>query len=24
LPQPLYWQSIAFGSPPLAIRAGML
>jgi predicted ferric reductase len=24
LPQPLYWESIAFGSPPLAIRAGML
>ncbi|KAL3426583.1 ferric reductase transmembrane component 7 [Phlyctema vagabunda] len=24
LPQPLYWQSIAFGSPPLAIRAGMI
>ena len=24
LPQPLYWQSIAYGSPPLAIRAGML
>lgn len=24
LPQPLYWQSIQFGSPPLAIRAGML
>ncbi|KAL5353666.1 hypothetical protein ACLOAV_001705 [Pseudogymnoascus australis] len=24
LPQPLYWQSMAFGSPPLAIRAGML
>lgn len=24
LPQPLYWQSIAFGSPPVAIRAGML
>lgn len=24
LPQPLYWQSISFGSPPLAIRAGML
>ena len=24
VPQPLYWQSIAFGSPPLAIRAGML
>lgn len=24
LPQPLYWQSIRFGSPPLAIRAGEL
>jgi predicted ferric reductase len=24
LPQPLYWQSIQFGSPPLAIRAGMI
>lgn len=24
LPQPLFWQSIAFGSPPLAIRAGMI
>jgi hypothetical protein len=24
IPQPLYWTSIAFGSPPLAIRAGML
>lgn len=24
LQQPLYWQSIRFGSPPLAIRAGML
>lgn len=24
VPQPLYWQSIAFGSPPLAIRAGMI
>ncbi|KAI9734413.1 MAG: hypothetical protein M1818_006801 [Claussenomyces sp. TS43310] len=24
LPQPLYWQSIRFGSPPLAIRAGMI
>src|SRR5450432_3310256 len=24
LPQPLYWQSIEYGSPPLAIRAGML
>lgn len=24
LPQPLYWQSMGFGSPPLAIRAGML
>jgi hypothetical protein len=23
-PQPLYWQSIQFGSPPLAIRAGMI
>ncbi|KAI4728029.1 putative FRE ferric reductase-like transmembrane component [Aureobasidium sp. EXF-10728] len=24
IPQPLYWQSIQFGSPPLAIRAGMI
>lgn len=24
VPQPLYWQSIQFGSPPLAIRSGML
>ncbi|SLM33321.1 metalloreductase transmembrane component [Lasallia pustulata] len=24
IPQPLYYQSIRFGSPPLAIRAGML
>jgi hypothetical protein len=24
VPQPLYWSSIAFGSPPVAIRAGML
>ncbi|RSL52204.1 hypothetical protein CEP53_008181 [Fusarium sp. AF-6] len=24
LQQPLYWQSIQFGSPPLAIRAGMI
>ncbi|KAF2083796.1 metalloreductase-like protein transmembrane component [Saccharata proteae CBS 121410] len=24
IPQPLYWQSIRFGSPPLAIRSGML
>jgi predicted ferric reductase len=24
LPQPYYWQSIRFGSPPLAIRAGMI
>ncbi len=24
VPQPLYWQDIQFGSPPLAIRAGML
>ncbi|RDW92514.1 hypothetical protein BP5796_01908 [Coleophoma crateriformis] len=24
LPQPLYWQSIQDGSPPLAIRAGMI
>ncbi|CAK7565381.1 MAG: hypothetical protein SEPTF4163_003297 [Sporothrix epigloea] len=24
LPQPLYWQSIQYGSPPLAIRAGMM
>ncbi|EJT70699.1 ferric reductase transmembrane component 7 [Gaeumannomyces tritici R3-111a-1] len=22
--QPLYWQSIKFGSPPLAVRAGMI
>ncbi len=24
VPQPLFWQSIRFGSPPVAIRAGML
>jgi len=24
LPQPLYWQSIQYGSPPLAIRSGMI
>ncbi|EPE05617.1 ferric reductase transmembrane component 7 [Ophiostoma piceae UAMH 11346] len=24
LPQPLYWESIRFGSPPLAIRSGMI
>ncbi|KAF2130938.1 hypothetical protein P153DRAFT_365562 [Dothidotthia symphoricarpi CBS 119687] len=24
LPQPLFWQSIAYGSPPLAVRAGMM
>ncbi|KAF2745844.1 hypothetical protein M011DRAFT_405500 [Sporormia fimetaria CBS 119925] len=24
LPQPLFWDSIAYGSPPLAIRSGML
>lgn len=24
LPQPLFWKSIAFGSPPLAIRSGMM
>ncbi len=24
LPQPLFWQSIAYGSPPLAIRSGMM
>jgi Ferric reductase like transmembrane component len=24
LPQPLYWQSMQFGSPPLGIRAGMM
>lgn len=24
IPQPLYWQSIRFGSPPLAIRSGMI
>ncbi|EXF73918.1 uncharacterized protein N0V96_011218 [Colletotrichum fioriniae] len=24
LQQPLYWQSIQFGSPPVAIRAGMI
>lgn len=23
-PQPLYWDSIRFGSPPLAVRSGML
>ena len=23
-PQPLFWQSVQFGSPPLAIRAGMI
>ena len=24
VPQPLYWKSIRFGSPPLAVRAGMI
>ena len=24
VPQPLFWQSIRFGSPPVAIRSGML
>ncbi|KAG9244788.1 ferric reductase like transmembrane component-domain-containing protein [Calycina marina] len=24
LPQPLFWQSIQYGSPPLAIRSGMM
>lgn len=24
LPEPYYWQSIRYGSPPLAIRAGMI
>jgi hypothetical protein len=24
LPQPLFWESIAYGSPPIAIRSGML
>jgi predicted ferric reductase len=24
LPQPLFWESIAYGSPPLAVRSGML
>ena len=24
VPQPLYWQSIQFGSPPIAIRSGMM
>lgn len=24
LPQPLFWESMRFGSPPLAIRSGML
>ena len=24
LPQPLYWESIRFGSPPLAVRSGMI
>lgn len=24
LPQPLFWDSISFGSPPLAIRSGMM
>jgi predicted ferric reductase len=24
VPQPLYWQSLAFGSPPVAIRSGMM
>lgn len=24
LPQPLFWKSIAYGSPPLAVRSGMM
>ncbi|KAF2873116.1 metalloreductase-like protein transmembrane component [Massariosphaeria phaeospora] len=24
VPQPLFWESIAFGSPPIAIRSGMM
>ncbi|KAF2190453.1 hypothetical protein K469DRAFT_733210 [Zopfia rhizophila CBS 207.26] len=24
VPQPLFWRSIAYGSPPVAVRAGML
>jgi predicted ferric reductase len=24
LPQPLFWESIAYGSPPLAVRSGMM
>ncbi|KAL2356641.1 ferric reductase NAD binding domain-containing protein [Cryomyces antarcticus] len=24
VPQPLYWQKVQFGSPPLAIRSGMI
>jgi hypothetical protein len=24
IPQPLYWQSLQYGSPPLAIRSGMM
>lgn len=24
IPQPLFWESIRFGSPPIAIRAGMI
>lgn len=24
IPQPLFWESIRFGSPPVAVRAGML
>lgn len=24
IPQPLYWQTIRFGSPPVAVRSGML
>jgi hypothetical protein len=24
LPQPLFWQSISYGSPPIAVRSGML
>ncbi|KAK5129055.1 hypothetical protein LTR85_000388 [Meristemomyces frigidus] len=24
VPQPLYWQSIRYGSPPVAVRAGMI
>lgn len=24
IPQPLFWESIAYGSPPLAVRSGMM